>query len=212
MKNVDAGISLLMKRDLTTAEVARVLNVSTGTVQHLADENILLSWRTSGGHRRIRSTSLYDYIKRNNIIDVVKASVGPNLIVGSYDANFINNLKVMMAFYECKVNLHVCDSLQNAISSIYRVKSSVIVLDINLFAEQDVVEWLRSLRESKGSARSCPIILVRDKNDVLSDSLKAVCLTHLIKVVVKNCDWLTGYVTSLFDQSVVPDALHALSA
>ena len=50
---------------LSTREVAKILCLSTGTVQKMVDSGILEAWITAGGHRRIRADSARAFLETN---------------------------------------------------------------------------------------------------------------------------------------------------
>jgi excisionase family DNA binding protein len=56
---------------LTTAEAARLLDLSVGTVQKMVTLGKLEAFYTQGGHRRIFKKSLNDYMIENGYIKVV---------------------------------------------------------------------------------------------------------------------------------------------
>lgn len=45
---------------LSTSEVAKLLGVSVGTVQHMVESGELKAWKTAGGHRRILKDSVVE--------------------------------------------------------------------------------------------------------------------------------------------------------
>ncbi|HEX5126352.1 MAG TPA: response regulator [Rhodocyclaceae bacterium] len=48
----------------STSEAAQMLGVSLGTVQQMVESNLLEAWKTAGGHRRIRITSVESYLRK----------------------------------------------------------------------------------------------------------------------------------------------------
>ena len=48
----------------STSEAAQMLGVSLGTVQQMVESNLLEAWKTAGGHRRIRVTSVESYLRK----------------------------------------------------------------------------------------------------------------------------------------------------
>ncbi len=56
--------SVRAKQFLTTREVSGLLGVSTGTVQKMADQKVLESYLTTGGHRRIAAASVKRYMEK----------------------------------------------------------------------------------------------------------------------------------------------------
>ena len=57
--------SIPEKDFLSTREVAKILCLSTGTVQKMVDSGILEAWITAGGHRRIRADSARAFLETN---------------------------------------------------------------------------------------------------------------------------------------------------
>lgn len=51
---------------LSTSEVARLLGVSVGTVQHMVETGELKAWKTAGGHRRIHKESVVELQNSQN--------------------------------------------------------------------------------------------------------------------------------------------------
>lgn len=63
-----------MKEFLTTAEVARKLGLSIGSVQKRVDSGELRAMRTHGGHRRIAVESLMHFMANNGYSTTVKGN------------------------------------------------------------------------------------------------------------------------------------------
>ena len=67
---------------ITSGETAQILGVSTGTVQKLADEQLITGWRTSGGHRRLHRKSVMDYLRKQPIHEPAnEARFAPNTLL-----------------------------------------------------------------------------------------------------------------------------------
>ncbi len=49
-----------------TAQAAKILGVSVGTIQTMVEKNILIAWKTMGGHRRISLDSIKEFKEKNN--------------------------------------------------------------------------------------------------------------------------------------------------
>lgn len=48
----------------STSEAAQMLGVSLGTVQQMVESGLLEAWKTTGGHRRIRVTSVESFLRK----------------------------------------------------------------------------------------------------------------------------------------------------
>jgi excisionase family DNA binding protein len=66
-------MSLSKKEFFTTAEAARMLGLSIGSVQKQVDSGELQAMRTHGGHRRIAAQSLVDFMKTHGYVPTVKS-------------------------------------------------------------------------------------------------------------------------------------------
>ena len=58
-----------------TSKTAKMLGLSVGTIQKLVDQDILQSWKTQGGHRRITSTSIQEYQRKFNITPIAPIEI-----------------------------------------------------------------------------------------------------------------------------------------
>ncbi len=49
-----------------TTQAAKILGVSVGTVQNMVEQEILIAWKTIGGHRRISLDSIRNFKEKTN--------------------------------------------------------------------------------------------------------------------------------------------------
>jgi len=61
------GDAQMAKGYLTSREVALILGVSESSVKRWIDDGLMPATRTAGGHRRIATPDIVDYIRRNNL-------------------------------------------------------------------------------------------------------------------------------------------------
>ncbi|MFT3736104.1 MAG: response regulator [Rhodocyclaceae bacterium] len=65
MNDVSQGGSKAADREYcSTSEAAQMLSVSLGTVQQMVENGLLDAWKTAGGHRRIRITSVEAFLRK----------------------------------------------------------------------------------------------------------------------------------------------------
>lgn len=64
MKSQSPDHKGLKQTFITSGETAKILGLSTVTVQKLADQKQLIGWRTEGGHRRLHRQSVIDYLQK----------------------------------------------------------------------------------------------------------------------------------------------------
>lgn len=190
---------------LTTTTVAKLLNLSVATIHKLVDKGALSGWKTQGGHRRILKSSLEDYVLKNKLpfFSAEKMSAKTHFALGSSDEIFLLHLKRMLIARadQCEYSDH--GTLQHMIAAIYSQRPHVAVFDIELFEGGDAVSWLRSLREDHPSAVNMQIFLACEDSQHLPTEIRAIGLTHQIKLVNKDAHWLAGYFQSMIDRVVL---------
>ncbi len=57
----------MIKKNYTTFNIARMLNVYSSTVARWIDERKLKAFVTPGGHRRVNGRDLYVFLKKHNM-------------------------------------------------------------------------------------------------------------------------------------------------
>ena len=84
------------KEYYSTVEAAKLLGVSVRTVQLWVENGSLEAWKTAGGHRRIVSSSVDDYISAQNI-DTEQRSTNKTILV-------VEDNPTVSKFYEAAIN------------------------------------------------------------------------------------------------------------
>lgn len=84
------------KEYYSTVEAAKLLGVSVRTVQLWVENGSLEAWKTAGGHRRIVSSSVDDYISAQNI-DTEQRSTHKTILV-------VEDNPTVSKFYEAAIN------------------------------------------------------------------------------------------------------------
>ncbi len=84
------------KEYYSTVEAAKLLGVSVRTVQLWVENGSLEAWKTAGGHRRIVSSSVDDYISAQNI-DTEQRNAHKTILV-------VEDNPTVSKFYEAAIN------------------------------------------------------------------------------------------------------------
>lgn len=84
------------KEYYSTVEAAKLLGVSVRTVQLWVENGSLDAWKTAGGHRRIVSSSVDDYISAQNI-DTEQRNAHKTILV-------VEDNPTVSKFYEAAIN------------------------------------------------------------------------------------------------------------
>ncbi|HSD36872.1 MAG TPA: response regulator [Rhodocyclaceae bacterium] len=66
MSEVSQGSKAADREYCSTSEAAQMLGVSLGTVQQMVENALLDAWKTAGGHRRIRITSVEAFLRKRH--------------------------------------------------------------------------------------------------------------------------------------------------
>jgi excisionase family DNA binding protein len=121
---------LMVKSIYTTHEVSRLLHVNPRSVINWIEQDLLPSYRTPGGHRRIRHDDLLAFLRKHQI-PTPAAMVGGHfkvLIVEDED-DIINIIKSYFERHSAYTVLSANDGV-TALIEVGRSKPDLIVLDI----------------------------------------------------------------------------------
>src|SRR5262245_22271559 len=155
----------------TTHEVSRLLHVNPRSVINWIDQNLLPSYRTPGGHRRIRRDDLLAFLRKHQIPTPPALIEGGNfsvLIVDDED----NITQIMKAYFERKGGFQVT-TVSDGISALLevgRAKPDVLVLDI-MIPGVDGIEVCRRIKA--GPSASTIIIAISGQPEMEQKILQA---------------------------------------
>lgn len=130
----------------TTHEVSRLLQVNPRSVINWIDQNLLPSYRTPGGHRRIRRDDLLGFLRKHQI------PTPPSLMEdGSFSVLIVDDeediTQIIKAYFERKGGFQVT-TVSDGISALLevgRAKPDLLVLDI-MIPGVDGVEVCRRIK------------------------------------------------------------------
>jgi excisionase family DNA binding protein len=151
---------------LTTREVSGLLGVSTGTVQKMADQKVLESFLTTGGHRRIAAASVQRYMEKLDPGFSLLPKEGPQHVQGAFDSGdrefvFLVSPQRAQAHAD-PLGLHKATFVSRP-SQLFKLfcHRGVVVID----AAITWVDWLEGLRDlckaqDKSQGACAPEVLV----------------------------------------------------
>jgi excisionase family DNA binding protein len=126
------GSTLATKTIYTTHEVARLLHVNPRSVINWIEQDLLPSYRTPGGHRRIRREDLLVFLHKHQI-----PTPAP-LIQGNFTVLIIdddqNIVELIRTFLLGQGNYKVASASDgiSALIEVGRMKPDLLILDINI--------------------------------------------------------------------------------
>jgi len=155
----------------TTHEVSRLLHVNPRSVINWIDQNLLPSYRTPGGHRRIRRDDLLSFLRKHQIPTPASLIDGGNfsmLIVDDEDeiAEIIKTYFTRVGGFEISV---ASDGI-TALLEVGRAKPDLLILDI-MIPGVDGVEVCRRIKA--GPAASTVIIAISGQQEMEKRILQA---------------------------------------
>src|SRR4030095_6113146 len=129
----------------TTHEVSRLLHVNPRSVLNWIEQSLLPSYRTPGGHRRIRHDDLLAFLRKHQIptpASLVEGKFG--ILIVDDDPEIVDLVK---AFLERQGNYEISTASDGitAMIEVGRVKPDLLILDI-MIPGVDGVEVCRRLK------------------------------------------------------------------
>jgi excisionase family DNA binding protein len=141
----------------TTHEVSRLLHVNPRSVINWIEQNLLPSYRTPGGHRRIRREDLLAFLRKHQIPTPASLVDGKfSILIVDDEEEIVNIVKTYFVRQGTYEIASASDGI-TALIEVGRVKPDLLILDI-MIPGVDGVEVCRRIKA--GSANKTAIIAV----------------------------------------------------
>ncbi len=137
-----------------TSYAAKILNLSVGTVQQLVDSNILLAWKTEGGHRRISLQSIVDYQQFKHKDDNEAEFFLPphagklHILVVEDDENTRNMYEAYFERWALPLDIVVYSSAMDALLDLPVLQPLILLTDLHM-ADINGFKFIKTIREHK---------------------------------------------------------------
>jgi CheY-like chemotaxis protein len=162
----------------TTHDVSRLLHVNPRSVINWIEQDLLQSFRTPGGHRRIRHDDLLSFLRKHHM-PTPAALMGENinLLIVEDDQEFLG---ILQTYFERNGNYKVTTALDgiSALIDVGRLRPDVMILDIRI-PEVDGLEVCRRIKADRNNHTS--IVAISGKPEHHSESLQAGADAFLAK-------------------------------
>lgn len=140
------------KEYCSTKEAAQRLGLSLGTVQQMVESGVLEGWKTAGGHRRIRVTSVDRFVARSVTGPAVgsRRGGGESLSIIVAESDPIIQARYRGAFddWGFPIDLRVLSSGFELLLELGRNPPDLLITDLHL-PGMDGFEMIRRVRESR---------------------------------------------------------------
>ncbi len=143
----------------TSGEAAEILQVDGSSVVKWVNEGLLASYRTPGGHRRVRSSDLVAFMRAHGMFipPELRGARVKGLLVDD-EPRVLGAMKRAMKAHEGTVEFLTAGSGMEALVMLGSEKPDVLALDI-VMPDMDGWEVLRRLKERPETAKVDVIIL-----------------------------------------------------
>ena len=164
----------------TTHEVSRLLHVNPRSVINWIEQSLLQSYRTPGGHRRIRHDDLMAFLRKHQIPTPASLVAGKfSILIVDDDQEIIDLLKAYLerqAPYEIST---AADGIK-ALIEVGRVKPDLLILDI-MIPGVDGVEVCRRIKAD--SSNKTAIIAISGTTEHQRQVLEAGADAFMLKPI-----------------------------
>ncbi len=163
----------------TTHDVSRLLQVNPRSVINWIDQNLLLSYRTPGGHRRIRREDLLSFLRKHQI-----PIPAPLMEDGNFSMLIVDDddeiTEIIKNFFERQGGYEISTASDGitALIEVGRTKPDLIILDI-MIPGVDGVEVCRRIKD--GPAASTVIIAISGQPEMEEKIMQAGADVFMIK-------------------------------
>ena len=164
----------------TTHEVARLLHVNPRSVINWIEQNLLPSYRTPGGHRRIRREDLLAFLRKHQIPTPATLLQGKfAVLIVEDDQNIVELIRTFLlgqGSYEVAL---ASDGI-SALIEVGRIQPDLLILDLKI-PGVDGIEVCRRIKSD--SANRTAIIAVSASSEYENASLQSGADAFMLKPV-----------------------------
>src|ERR1051325_9891780 len=156
------NVGMKTKSIFTTHEVSRLLQVNPRSVINWIEQDLLASYRTPGGHRRIRREDLLAFLRKHSI------PTPATLVDGKFNILIVEDeeeiTKLLKTFFERQGNyaIHSATDGISALIDVGRIKTDLLIIDI-MIPGLDGVEVCRRIKGE--GANKTAIVAISGKPD-----------------------------------------------
>ena len=180
-----------------TSKAAKLLQLSVGTVQSLADKKVLHAWITEGGHRRISFESIQNYQLQQQKLPALQRLMSERLKVMVVDDDDVTRHLLQETCLSAHPHIDCC-AMASAIEALLHLpvfRPHVMLIDL-LMPKVDGWELIKGLQQNKDFSKLQIISLSTLSKEELKDQGGPPIGSRFIPKPV-DLGWLRGYLLGL---------------
>lgn len=151
---------------ITTTEACELIGVSKTVVKKLADEGVLQTWKTPGGHRRLLRNSVIDYINRFSEeagtepkIPVIKKTQEPlRVLVVDDDPQIQKLICSLIKNMELEIEIFTANNGYEGLMQFGSVQPNIIFADL-MMPKMDGYTMINSMRNYQDDHKATIIVI-----------------------------------------------------
>lgn len=123
-----------MNKHYTTTEISKLLGVTAATINGWINSNDLGSFKTPGGHNRIRQDRLLDFLMKNNIPIPPELDTRnkPRVLIVEDDEDVRDFVIAVLEDLNYEIDIDIAIDGYEAGSKVAKFKPDIVILDIML--------------------------------------------------------------------------------
>src|SRR5438034_5419661 len=161
---------VVQKTVYTTHEISRLLQVNPRSVINWIEQNLLPSYRTPGGHRRVRRDDLLAFLRKHQIPTPASLVEGKFRILIVEDEEEVVTLLKTYLQRQGGYEVAAASNGINALIDVGRIKPDLLILDV-MIPGVDGIEVCRRIKDD--SANKTAIIVISGNADSEKKVLQA---------------------------------------
>ena len=180
-----------------TSKAAKLLQLSVGTVQSLADKKVLHAWITEGGHRRISLESIQNYQLQQQKLPALQRLMSERLKIMVVDNDDVTRHLLQDTCLSAHPQIDCC-AMTSAIEALLHLpvfRPHVMLIDL-LMPKIDGWELIKRLQQNKDFSKLQIISLSALSKEELKDRGGPPIGSRFISKPV-DLGWLRGYLLGL---------------
>jgi excisionase family DNA binding protein len=146
-------VKLVSDDQLTTSELADLLQVNPSSVKKWVDDGRLIAFRTPGGHRRIRAADFVTFLNKHQmpIPAALQDAAKKRVLVVDDDATQLKGIARGLKKYEEKIDVTTSSNAVDALVLLGSLRPHAVLLDSGM-AGIDTLEAVRTLKKNEATS------------------------------------------------------------